>query len=183
MRHPRLAALWQLRSVASISLRMWLPERVVPKDVDTVVLGAPQPTATVIDYANRIDALRDGGSVVELLGQEGLDGDLDDAALARRIVTNFAGLSFVDRAPAWVEDVLAGRGGRSWQLRRNTAPHMRYALLEPGHWERRPGNTIDGCANLVLAGDWVRSAQPTVSTEAAARSGEDAAAVIDAMVS
>jgi hypothetical protein len=151
---------------------------VVPRDVDTVVLGTPQPTATVIDYANRVDALRDGGSVVELLGQEGLDGDLDDDELARRIVHNFADLPFVDRGRFDPARVLAQADGNSFQLRRNTAHHMRYALLEPGHWRRLPGNALDGYDNLAIAGDWIRSSQPTISTEAAARSGLDAAAMV-----
>jgi hypothetical protein len=178
MDDPALAALWKLRSVVSLSLRMWLTERVVPRDVDTVVLGTPQPTATVIDYANRVDALRDGGSVVELLGQEGLDGDLDDDELARRIVHNFADLPFVDRGRFDPARVLAQADGNSFQLRRNTAHHMRYALLEPGHWRRLPGNALDGYDNLAIAGDWIRSSQPTISTEAAARSGLDAAAMV-----
>lgn len=176
--HPTLSALWKLRSVASISLRMWLPERVVPRDIDTVVLGTPQPTATVIDYANRIDALREGGSVVELLGQEGLDGDLDDAELARRIVRNFADLPFVDRGRFDPDRVLAQADGCTFKFRRNTAHHLRYALLEPGHWAHLPGNTLDGYDDLAIAGDWIRSSQPTISTEAAARSGADAAAVV-----
>ncbi len=175
---PALSALWKLRSVASISLRMWLKERVVPRDVDTVVLGTPQPTATVIDYANRIDALSDGGSVVELLGQEGLDGALSDDELSRRIVRSFADLPFVDRGRFDPDAVLSQAKGCSFKFRRNTAHHMRYALLEPGHWAHLPGNTLEGYDNLAIAGDWIRSTQPTISTEAAARSGMDAAAMV-----
>ncbi len=176
--HPTLSGLWKLRSVASISLRMWLPERVIPRDVDTVVLGTPQPTATVIDYANRITALSDGGSVVELLGQEGLDGALSDDELSRRIVRSFADLPFVDRGRFDPDAVLSQAKGCSFKFRRNTAHHMRYALLEPGHWAHLPGNTLDGYDDLAIAGDWIRSTQPTISTEAAARSGADAAKVV-----
>jgi uncharacterized protein with NAD-binding domain and iron-sulfur cluster len=176
--HPTLAALSKLRSVASISLRLWMPDKVVQGGIDTVVLGLAQPTATLIDYAQRIDTLRTGGSVVELLGQEGLDASLHDDELAAKIITMFSELPFVDRARAEPKTILTRQKGITWQLRRNTAHHMRYALLEPGHWAHRPTNTIEGYDNLALAGDWVQSSQPTASTEAAVRSAIDAARVL-----
>lgn len=174
--HRELRGLWKLRTVASISLRAWLPERVFPSDYDTVVLGTPQPAATVIDYANRIAALRPGrGSVVEMLGQEGLDGELTDDELVRRMLKNLGGLPFVDGTRFDAAKVFAQEGAHRWEFRRNTAHHMRYLLAEPGHWKYRLGARISGYDNLLFAGDWVRSSQPTPSTEAAVRAGVAAA--------
>lgn len=174
---PELAGVWKLRTVASISLRMWLREQVFPSDYDTVVLGTPQPAATVIDYANRVDALRGGGSVVEMLGQEGLDGELTDEELVRRMLGNLAGLPFVDGARFDPAKVMAQADGNRWLFRRNTAHHMRYVLAEPGHWKHRLDARCARYGNLSFAGDWVRSSQPTPSTEAAVRAGVAAADV------
>lgn len=173
---PSLRGVWKLRTVASISLRMWLPERVFPSDYDTVVLGTPQPAATVIDYANRVESLRRGkGSVIEMLGQEGLDGELTDRELVRRMLRNLASLPFVDGTRFDAEKVFAEEDGRRWHFRRNSAHHMRYVLAEPGHWKHRVGATVAGYDNLFFAGDWVKSSQPTPSTEAAVRAGVAAA--------
>jgi uncharacterized protein with NAD-binding domain and iron-sulfur cluster len=177
--HAELRGVWKLRTVASISLRMWLDAQVFPSDYDTVVLGTPQPAATVIDYANRVASLRGGkGSVVEMLGQEGLDGDLADDELVRRMLRNLAGLPFVDGARFDPERVLAQAGGNRWLFRRNTAHHMRYVLAEPGHWKHRLDARVRGYDNLFFAGDWVRSSQPTPSTEAAVRAGVAAAGAL-----
>jgi hypothetical protein len=167
--------------VVSISLRMWLKEQVFPSDYDTVVLGTPQPAATVIDYANRVGALRRGsGSVVEMLGQEGLDGELTDDELVRRMLGNLAALPFVDGARFDPAKVFAQADGNRWLFRRNGAHHMRYVLAEPGHWKHRLDARVAGYDNLFFAGDWVRSSQPTPSMEAAVRAGVAAA---DALLS
>lgn len=175
--HPQLSRIWKLRTVVSLSMRMWLPNKVMPADYDTVVMGTPQPAATVIDYANRIDEFRTGpyGSIVEFEGQEGLDGELNDDELKRRLVEQFADLPFVDRARLSVDDVLNEANGCRHELRRNTANHVRYILLEPGHWKHRPEQTKSPYDNLLFAGDWVEGTQPTASTEAATRTGRVAA--------
>lgn len=171
-----LRGVWKLRTVASISLRMWLTERAFPSDYDTVVLGTPQPAATVIDYANRVESLRPGrGSVVEMLGQEGLDGELTDDELVRRMLTNLGALPFVDGTRFDAAKVFTRAEGQRWEFRRNTAHHMRYLLCEPGHWKYRLDARVSGYDNLYFAGDWVRSSQPTPSTEAAVRAGVAAA--------
>lgn len=178
---PALRGVWRLRTVASISLRMWLREQVFPSDYDTVVLGTPQPAATVIDYANRVASLRGrGGSVVEMLGQEGLDGGLTDDELVRRMLDNLAGLPFVDGARFDPARVFARADGSQWEFRRNSAHHMRYVLAEPGHWKHRLDARVAGYDNLFFAGDWVRSSQPTPSTEAAVRAGVAAAGAVPA---
>ena len=179
--HAALAGVWKLRTVVSISLRMWLKEQVFPSDYDTVVLGTPQPAATVIDYANRVGALRRGsGSVVEMLGQEGLDGELTDDELVRRMLGNLAALPFVDGGRFDPAKVFAQADGNQWVFRRNGAHHMRYVLAEPGHWKHRLDARVAGYDNLFFAGDWVRSSQPTPSMEAAVRAGVAAA---DALLS
>ncbi len=181
--HAALGSMWKLRTVASISLRAWLKEQVFPSDYDTVVLGTPQPAATVIDYANRVASLRGGrGSVVEMLGQEGLDGELTDDELVRRMLTNLAGLPFVDGSRFDPAKVFAQADGNRWVFRRNTAHHMRYVLAEPGHWKHRLDATVRGYGNLFFAGDWVKSSQPTPSTEAAVRAGVAAAEALVAAV-
>lgn len=171
-----LRGVWKLRTVASISLRMWLPKRVFPSDYDTVLLGTPQPAATVIDYANRVAELRRGEeSVIEMLGQEGLDGELSDDELVRRMLANLGALPFVDGTRFDADKVFAQADGRRWSFRRNTAHHMRYVLAEPGHWKHRLDARVAGYDNLYFAGDWVKSSQPTPSTEAAVRAGVAAA--------
>jgi uncharacterized protein with NAD-binding domain and iron-sulfur cluster len=174
---PQLSRIWKLRTVASLSLRLWLPEKVMPADYSTVVMGTPQPAATVIDYTNRIDEFRTGpwGSIVEFEGQEGLDADLTDAELTRSLVEQFAQLPFVDHAKLSVDDVLTQSNGCLHQLRRNTAHHVRYLLLEPGHWKYRPEQQKCPYGNLHFAGDWVETTQPTASMEAATRTGRVAA--------
>lgn len=174
---PQLARIWKLRTVASLSMRMWLPKKVMPADYDTVVMGTPQPAATVIDYANRVDEFRHGpyGSIIEFEGQEGLDAHLTDDELKRSLVTQFAELPFVDHANFPVDDVLNQANGCKHELRRNTANHVRYVLMEPGHWKYRPQQRKCPYANLLFAGDWVEGTQPTASMEAATRTGRVAA--------
>jgi len=177
MAQPQLSRIWKLRTVASLSLRMWLPNKVMPADFTGVVMATPQPAATIIDYANRIDEFRSGpyGSIIEFEGQEGLDGDLTDDELKRRLLTQFADLPFVDRAQFSVDDVMNQANGCKHELRRNTANHIRYVLLEPGHWKYRPEQGASPYDNLVFAGDWVNGTQPTASMEAATRTGRVAA--------
>lgn len=177
MAEPQLSRIWKLRTVVSLSMRMCLPNKVMPADYDTVVMGTPQPAATIIDYANRIDEFRSGpyGSIIEFEGQEGLDGDLTDEEIKRRLVEQFAELPFVDRARLDVDGVLNQTNGCKNELRRNTANHVRYVLLEPGHWKYRPEQSKSPYENLLFAGDWVEGTQPTASMEAATRTGRVAA--------
>ena len=181
MAHPQLSRIWKLRTVASLSMRMWLPEKVMPADYTGVVMGTPQPAATIIDYANRIDEFRQAAvsgpykSVIEFEGQEGLDGELTDDELKTRLVEQFATLPFVDRARFVPGDVLGELNGCKCELRRNTANHIRYVLLEPGHWKFRPEQAQSPYGNLVMAGDWIEGTQPTASMEAATRTGRVAA--------
>lgn len=179
---PQLRALWALRSVASLSLRLWLPQKVMPSDYATVVMGTPQPCATLIDYTNRVGELANGawGSVIELEGQEGLHAGLSDQAIVRECLENLAGLPFVDRTKLDVDQVLAQTNGNKWMFRRNTAQHMRYLLMEPGHWKYRPRQDVRPYANLTLTGDWMNGTQPTASMEAAVRTGRVAASLLRA---
>ncbi len=174
---PELRKIWGLRSVASLSMRVWFPSAVMPADFDTVVMGTPQPAATLIDYKHRVRELRQGtwGSVVEFEGQEGLHGELTDPQLVRSLIEDFRQLPFVLANQVDVDDVMNQTNGHLWELRRNTAHHMRYLLMEPGHWKYRPTQTNRPYQNLVLAGDWMQSTQPTASMEAAVRTGRVAA--------
>ncbi len=174
---PQLSRIWKLRSVVSLSMRMWLPKKVMPADYTGVVMGTPQPAATVIDYTNRVDEFRAGayGSIIEFEGQEGLDGDLTDEEISERLVTQFATLPFVDGARFDVGDVMAQANGCKRELRRNAANHLRYVLLEPGHWKWRPEQARSPYENLTFAGDWMNGTQPTASMEAATRTGRVAA--------
>ncbi len=174
---PQLARIFKLRTVASISMRMWLPDKVMPADYDTVVMGTPQPAATIIDYANRVDELRGGpwGSVIEFEGQEGLDGELTDREMMRLLLTQFRDLPFVDTARLRVDDVMDGKNGCVAELRRNTADHLRYVLMEPGHWKYRPEQDRSPYTNVTFAGDWMSGTQPTAGMEAATRTGRVAA--------
>ncbi len=182
MGHHYFRSMWMLRTVASISMRIWSPIKLVPPDYTTVVMGLPQPTATLIDYANRIDELKEGpyASVLEFEGQEGLHASYDDETLKRQIIENFVSLPFSMLPSHRIDDVLTERSGFHCELQRNSADHRRYLLMEPGHWKYRPDQ--EGCPydNLVFAGDWLKSAQPTASMEAAVMSGKSAAAhVVD----
>lgn len=181
---PELRSIWALRTVASISLRMWLPRKVMPSDYTTVVMGTPQPSATIIDYTNRVTELANSswGSVIELEGQEGLHGGLADEVIVREQLETFAQLPFVDRAAFDVDQVVAQTNGNQWLFRRNTAQHMRYLLMEPGHWKYRPKQDERPYANLTLAGDWMSGTQPTASMEAAVRTGRVAAGLLRASV-
>lgn len=173
LERPELERIWHLRTVASLSYRIWLPNKVMPPDCDTVVMGAPQPAATIIDYTNRIDEFRRGryGSIVEFEGQEGLYADHTDEELARVLLERFRELPFVDAPRVSIDDILHQKNGCRAELRRNTANHVRYVLMEPGHWKFRPRQTETGYENLVLAGDWMHGTQPTASMEAAVRTG------------
>lgn len=174
---PTLRRMWALRSVSSLSLRIWLPQQVMPSDFTTVVMGTPQPCATIIDYTNRVSELAGGpwGSVIEFEGQEGLHGELDDTELVREILETFATLPFVERDKLDIDQVMAQTGGHHYDFRRNTAHHMRYLLMEPGHWKYRPDQEERPYSNLTFAGDWMRGSQPTASMEAAVRTGRVAA--------
>lgn len=177
MENPKLSRVFHLRTVAPISMRIWLPHKVMPADFDTVVMGTPQPAATIIDYANRVEELRRGpyGSVIEFEGQEGLHGDFTDEELQRFMLKQFAELPFVDSRRLSIDDVMEGRNGCHLELRRNTSHHLRYLLMEPGHWKHRYEQEGSGYQNLVFAGDWMQGTQPTASMEAATRTGRVAA--------
>jgi hypothetical protein len=174
---PELRRLWRLRSVASISLRMWLPQKVMPPDYETVVMGTAQPAATIIDYTNRVTELKNGtfGSVIEFEGQEGLHAAHSDAEIVRELLESFATLPFVTRSRLDIDAIINQTGGHFHQFRRNTADHMRYLLMEPGHWRYRPRQDFRPYSNLCLAGDWMQGTQPTASMEAAVRTGRVAA--------
>jgi uncharacterized protein with NAD-binding domain and iron-sulfur cluster len=175
--HAFFRNIWQLRTVASISMRVWSPQKLLPPDLTTVIMGAPQPAATIIDYANRLDELRDRpwASVLEFEGQEGLHGALTNAELKRLILEQFAELPFSLMRREWISDALHNRNGWASELRRNAPNHLRYLLMEPGHWKFRPDARNCPYENLVLAGDWLKSSQPTASMEAAVRTGQAAA--------
>ena len=179
---PALRRIWSLRTVASISLRAWLPKKVMPSTYATVVMGTPQPCATIIDYTNRVEELRVGrwGSVIEFEGQEGLHGGLDDEQIVRELLENFAELPFVDRGDLDIEKIVARADGHEHLFRRNTAHHMRYLLMEPGHWKFRPDQHDRPYQNLTLAGDWMQGTQPTASMDAAVRNGRVAADILRA---
>lgn len=174
---PQLRRIWALRTVASISLRMWLREKVMPPDYATVVMGTPQPAATIIDYTNRVTELAHGsyGSVIEFEGEEGLHGALTDTEIVRELLENFSKLPFVDRRKLDVDAIVSQTGGNHFLFRRNTADHLRYLLMEPGHWKFRPDQSRSPYENLVFAGDWMLGTQPTASMEAAVRTGRVAA--------
>lgn len=174
---PELRRLWRLRSVASISLRMWLPQKVMPTDYETVVMGTPQPGATIIDYTNRVSELRNGsfGSVIEFEGQEGLHSGHSDHEIVRELLESFVELPFVDRARVDIDAIVNQTNGHFHEFRRNTANHMRYLLMEPGHWRYRPRQDVRPYSNLGMAGDWMQGTQPTASMEAAVRTGRVAA--------
>jgi hypothetical protein len=174
---PVLRRMWGLRSVASLSLRVWFPQKVMPADYATVVMGTPQPAATLIDYTNRVGELRasNWGSVVEFEGQEGLHTDLTDAELLRELLDTFVSLPFVDRQRVDIDAVVSQTNGHHYDFRRNTAHHLRYLLMEPGHWKYRPDQEERPYENLTFAGDWARGSQPTASMEAAVRTGRVAA--------
>jgi uncharacterized protein with NAD-binding domain and iron-sulfur cluster len=174
---PVLRRIWGLRTVSSLSLRVWLPRKVMPSDYSTVVMGTPQPAATIIDYTNRVSELRNAvwGSVIEFEGQDGLHSELSDTELMREILETFVRLPFVDRPKVDIDAIVAQSGGHHHDFRRNSAHHTRYLLMEPGHWKYRPDQEERPYDNLTLAGDWVRSSQPTASMEAAVRTGRVAA--------
>jgi len=177
LEEPQLRRIWGLRTVASTSLRMWLPDKAMPAGYSTVVMGTPQPAATLIDYANRITSLANGpwGSVIELEGQEGRHGELTDDEIVRESLVTFRSLPFVTGAAIDVDAIMAQAGNRRLEFRRNTAHHMRYVLMEAGHWRHRPEQDRSPYDNLLFAGDWVSGTQPTASMEAAVRTGRVAA--------
>jgi hypothetical protein len=174
---PVLRNMWALRTVASLSLRIWLPRKVMPPTFDTVVMGTPQPAATIIDYTNRVTELKNSrwGSVIEFEGQEGLHAELTDREMLREILHDFRDLPFVDRAKVDITAILNQTGDHRYDFRRNTAHHMRYLLMAPGHWRHRPVQDQRPYTNLSFAGDWMQSTQPTASMEAAVRTGRVAA--------
>lgn len=182
LEEPQLRRIWGLRTVGSLSLRLWLPNKILPSTYDTVVMGTPQPTATIIDYANRVDELRNGpwGSVIEMEGQEGRHEGLTDRELVRECLRNLDELPFVDSAKLDVDACLAEQGEHRWLLQRNAVSHLRYVLMEPGHWRHRPDQHQSPYDNLVFAGDWMQGTQPTASMEAAVRTGRVAADILRA---
>lgn len=174
---PTLRKLWRLRSVSSLSLRVWFPEKVMPSDFRTVVMGTPQPMGTIIDYSNSVKELQQSpwGSVVEFEGQEGRHDQFNDRELVAEVLTTFRSLPFVSAHKVDIAKVLAQSDNHFYEFRRNTAHHMRYLLMEPGHWKFRPVQGDRPYQNLTLAGDWMAGTQPTASMEAAVRTGRVAA--------
>ncbi len=173
----QLANIFSLHTIAPISGRIWTPEKLVPPTFDTVVMGTPQPAATIMDYANRVDELRRGpfGSVIEFEGQEGVHGGLTDRQIMTGLLDDFVKLPFVNASRVRAADILNQTNGHHHDFRRNTAHHMRYLLMTPGHWKYRPDQDRCPYDNLVFAGDWVKTTQETASMEAAVRSGHVAA--------
>ncbi len=156
---------------------MWLPEKVMPSDFTTVVMGTPEPAPTIIDYTNRVSELEAStwGSVIEFEGEEGLHGDLTDTEIVRELLSGFVELPFVEKSKVDIDAVVNQTGGCHHEFRRNTANHLRYLLMEPGHWKFRPEQDRSPYENLVFAGDWMAGTQPTASMEAAVRTGRVAA--------
>ncbi|MCB9578884.1 MAG: FAD-dependent oxidoreductase [Polyangiaceae bacterium] len=179
---PELRRMWGLRSVASLSMRMWLPEKVMPSSYSTVVMGTPQPGATIIDYTNRVTELAQSswGSVIEFEGQEGRHAGLTDMEIARDLLESFDDLPFVDSTKLHIDKILNQTDNHHFVFRRNTAHHLRYLLMEPGHWKYRVVQEARPYENLTFAGDWMVGSQPTASMEAAVRTGRVAANLLRA---
>ena len=168
-----LANIWSLETIAPISARVWSPKKLLPSTFEGVVMGTPQPAATIIDWANRIPELRHGpyASVVEFEGQEGNHGALSDTDLMRTLLENFRDLPFAIARNVDINAIMNQTDGYRWHLRRNTAHHVRYLLMKPGHWKYRPLQDGHPYDNLLFAGDWMRGEQETASMEAAVRTG------------
>jgi hypothetical protein len=160
-----LRRIWGLRTVASISLRMWLPRKVMPADYTTVVMGTPQPAATIIDYTNRVTELQNGpwGSVIEFEGQEGLHRDLSDTDLVREMLATFVSLPFVDRAKVDVDAIVAQTGDHHHEFRRK--PITQATFDGAGPLKYRPIKRSNR-TRTHFAGDRC-SSQPTASWAAA----------------
>jgi hypothetical protein len=134
-----------------------------------------------MDYANRVTELRQShwGSVLEFEGQEGLHGHLPDDVILRGLLRDLRGLPFANAQNLDENAIMNQTGGHFYDFRRNTAHHVRYLLMEPGHWRRRPDQESP-YTNLTFAGDWMKGTQPTASMEAAVRTGRVAANLVRA---
>ena len=96
------------------------------------------------------------------------------------MLESFDDLPFVDSTKLHIDKILNQTDNHHFVFRRNTAHHLRYLLMEPGHWKYRVVQEARPYENLTFAGDWMVGSQPTASMEAAVRTGRVAANLLRA---
>ena len=167
-RIPEFGRIKKIRGIVPLALQIWHREPVTRR-YRSVVTGLAGPLCFVFDNKPVIREYRHDpryGSVLYFVGQEtGYEhwSDAEHLELCLANLENIPGYERIDRA-----------GILHYQVIRNRSVDKHYFNAEPGIQKFRP-KTRTSLANLMMAGDWVRSELDFPCMEAAIRSGRAAA--------
>jgi hypothetical protein len=165
---PELARVRKIRGIVPMALQIWHREPVTRR-YRSVITGLEGPLCFVLDNKHIIREYRYDpryGSVLYFVGQEtGYEhwSDREHLDLCLANLGRLPGFERIDRA-----------GILHWQVIRNRSVDKLYFNAEPGVQKFRP-KTRTSLANLMMAGDWVRTDLDFPCMESAVRSGLAAA--------
>ena len=157
----------KLETVSSISLQAWFKNDPFPKDLQTLIVGLPEPFSIACPMS-RVRSVQPPSKFSHELAAVGPEAGFENVS-DKELVTRFfktltdCGFSFpTDEAEMYVH------------VRRNRDPFHRYLLTRPNELHLRP-RTQSPIENLVLAGAWIRNSLPLPCVDSAAESGRAAA--------
>ncbi len=167
---PFFQRITRLASVSTVSVQLWLEDRVpIPPGA---VNGLAAPLSSAIDHkplSPRLSSDDRFGAALQWVGAETGFEALSDEALVQRARASLARLPGLD--------VVARSRVVHQVVRRNRAPAERFLLPSPGSLQHRPSCQTP-LRGLFLAGDWVRNEVDLPLVEGAVRSGKEAAAAV-----
>jgi hypothetical protein len=152
----------RLEGVVSLSLQAWFERDPVPKEIDSVLGGLPEPWSTICPVT-RVRQQERGPHGFELIGcgpETGFE-ETPDSALIDRFFQTIERVGF---------EVPADRRGVHVVLRRNREPAERYLGTYPNELSLRPSPLGSGVENIYLAGAWLRVPFSIPSVEAVSQS-------------
>lgn len=162
----------RLTTVSSVSLQAWFREDVVPKGIDSLICGLPEPFSIVcpISRVRSVPPARALPLPHEIIatGPEAGFEDVSDEKLIGDFLARLSRLGF--RIPE-------NRADFHVTMRRNREPAHRYLLTRPGELALRPTHESP-LENLCLAGAWVRNDFALPCVDAAAQGANAVAEII-----
>ena len=175
---PHHDSLWPnvqtLEAVPSISLQAWFKEDPVPRHINSVIAGLPEPLSVLAPLTR----LRRHPSTTPLpyeiiaVGPERGFEHVEDDILIESFWQRLRYLGF--RIPHAPEEKYV-------HFHRNRAAHERYLLTRPGQFSDRP-LPLTHIPNLFLAGAWLQTTFSMPSLEAAAETAKASALGIQKLV-